>query len=141
MSQLLEEETGFYDLGFDTFRESLARVHFLKGVVENKGGQKAFYRNGQPMADEKSLHIMYRLTWFATPSDISSEVNDGRGPADFKASRGSGDKTIVEFKLASNSQLRKNLQNQVSTYKAASDAKSGISVIIYFSLKELDRLN
>jgi hypothetical protein len=68
-------------------------------------------------------------------------VNDGRGPADFKASRGSKDKTIIEFKLASNTQLRRNLQHQVEVYKRASDAHSGIKVIVYFSRSEPDKVN
>ena len=70
-------------------------------------------------------HILYRLTWFATTSDLSSEVNNGRGPVDFKASRGSADKTLVEFKLASNPQLKKNLLNQVDVYKKASQTDWG----------------
>ncbi|MEX2030537.1 MAG: hypothetical protein WD906_06165 [Anaerolineales bacterium] len=67
-------------------------------------------------------------------------VNDGRGPADFKISQGSQDKTIVEFKLASNSQLRRNLQRQAEIYKNASDAKNAIKAITYFSQGELDRV-
>ena len=42
---------------------------------------------------------MFRLVWFGTPSDVTSEANDGRGPADFKVSRGAKDKTIVEYAL------------------------------------------
>jgi hypothetical protein len=52
---------------------------------------------------------------------VSREVNDGRGPADFKASRGALDKTIVELKLASNSKLEQNLQKQTEAYEKASD--------------------
>ena len=50
---------------------------------------------------------MYRLVWDASDFDVNREVNNGRDPADFKISMGSGDSTIVEFKLASNSKLRK----------------------------------
>src|SRR3712207_6984239 len=51
---------------------------------------------------------------YATPLDVNREVNNGRGPVDFKVSMGSADKTLVEFKLASNSQLQRNLANQVA---------------------------
>jgi len=84
---------------------------------------------------------MYRLVWIGTPSDISAEVNDGRGPADYKISRGSLDKTIVEMKLASNSQLERNLTKQVEIYKAASDAKCGLKVILFFTAEEQVKVN
>jgi len=84
---------------------------------------------------------MYRLTWFGTPSDITREANDGRGPVDFKASRGSKDKTLVEFKLAKNTALEQNLKNQVKIYQKASDATHPpIKVIVYFSKVELARV-
>jgi hypothetical protein len=79
-------------------------------------------------------------TRYVTSSDVSREVNDGRGPADFKISRGSGDKTIVEFKLARNSKLKSNLEKQVEIYKKASDAKKAIKVIIFFKKAELLRV-
>lgn len=68
-------------------------------------------------------------------------MNDGRGPVDFKISRGSNDKTLVEFKLASNPQLTRNLQKQLEVYKKASDVERGYKVIFYFTRQELDRVN
>lgn len=64
----------------------------------------------------------------------------GRGPADFKISLGSKDKAIVEFKLAKNSQLKKNLKHQTGIYEKASDALCSVKVIIYFSEAELKRV-
>jgi len=71
---------------------------------------------------------------------VSREVNDGRGPVDFKVSRGSGDKTLVEFKLAGNSQLKRNLERQAETYQKASDARRSIKVIVYRSTHELRKV-
>src|SRR5262249_377294 len=56
--------------------------------------------------------------------------------ADFKVSRGSRDKTIVEFKLAKNSQLERNLEKQTQIYRKASDARRAVHVIIFFSREE-----
>jgi hypothetical protein len=81
-----------------------------------------------------------KLTWFATSSDVTSEADDGRGPVDFKVSRGSRDKTLVEFKLAKNTRLRQNLAGQTEAYQKASGAKKAIKVIVYFSKKELKRV-
>jgi hypothetical protein len=63
-------------------------------------------------------------------------VNDGRGPVDFKISRGSLDKALVEFKLASNTKLQQNLEKQVEIYKAASDTPNALKVILFFTDKE-----
>ncbi len=140
LQESLARETEFYALVGDTYEEAKSRVAFLKDVIEKKGGHRFFYVDGRPLEREEDVHIMYRLTWFGTPSDLSREVNDGRGPADFKVSRGAVDKTIVEFKLAKNTQLRRNLAKQVEIYKQASDAKRAIKVIVYFSLGELSRV-
>jgi hypothetical protein len=136
----LLKQVGFYDAGADSHEASLKRAAFLKDVIENKGGWRLFYVDGKPIQREDDLHVMYRLTWFGTSHDVSREVDDGRGPADFKISRGARDKTIVEFKLGSNSKLRRNLEKQVEVYKKASDAEHGVKVILYFSEQELERV-
>jgi hypothetical protein len=124
----------------DSFEASLRRVHFLKDVIENKDGYRLFYMKDKPIKREEDLQIMYRLTWFASTFEIDREVNNGRGPVDFKASRGSKDKTLIEFKLASNSKLKKNLQNQVGVYEAANNTSKSIKVILFFSEAEYKRV-
>jgi hypothetical protein len=132
----LSKETKFYDKGIDTLAESYERALFLKDFIENKDGYRIFYRKNDVIRREADLQIMYRLTWFATISDITREANEGRGPVDFKISRGAKDKTLVEFKLASNSKLKQNLEKQVEIYKKAHDTNKAIKVIIFFSLEE-----
>lgn len=70
------------------------------------------------------------------PLDVNREVNNGRGPVDYKVSYGANNSTLVEFKLASNSKLKNNLAKQVEIYKVASDSKRAIKVIMYFSAEE-----
>ena len=137
---LLSTVTDFYQVPGRTYAEAKRRVVFLKDVIENKGGHRIFYGPSGPIRSETDLHVLFRLTWYGTVSDVSREVNDGRGPADFKISRGAFDKAIVEFKLASNRKLKQNLQKQVDIYRKASDAGSGLSVIVYFSEGELSRV-
>lgn len=86
------------------------------------------------------MQIMYRLVWYATEFDVNREVNNGRGPADFKISRGSRDSALVEFKLASNSKLKKNLENQVEIYKKANSTDRAIKVILYFTDEEYQKV-
>lgn len=128
--------TAFYDNPGSTYDEAMARVQFLKNVIENNDGYRLFYLDGKPVKREQDLQIMFRLTWFGTPLDVNREVNNGRGPVDFKISEGSRDKLLVEFKLASNTQLRRNLENQVGIYEKANGTEQSIKVIMYFSAQE-----
>ncbi len=135
------EPYGFYQQPKDTYEEARKRVLFLKDVIENKGGHRIFYVNDEPIEREADLQILYRLTWYATISDITREANDGRGPVDFKASRGSSDKTLIEVKLAKNTHLERNLEKQLEIYEKASDAtRPSIKVIIYFTADQLARV-
>lgn len=140
LQSVLLAETDFYKIGKTTYDEAHARLAYLKDVIENKGGHRFFYDDqGRPIEREKDLHVLYRLVWFGTPSDAGAEANDGRGPVDFKISRGR-DKTLVEMKLAKNTKLEQNLAKQAEIYQAASDAKRAIKAIIYFTAAELTRV-
>jgi hypothetical protein len=117
LQKLISSESCFYNLTKTTYEETHERIAYLKDVIENKGGHKFFYYNGKSIEREQDLQILFRLVWFGTPSDAGAEANDGRGPVDFKISRGANDKTLVEMKLAKNTQLEKNLQNQLPIYE------------------------
>jgi hypothetical protein len=132
---------GFYRIPRTTYDEAKRRVMFLKDAIENKGCHRIFYHKGEPITRESDVQILFQLTWFATESDVGREVNDGRGPVDFKVSRGAKDKTLVEFKLASNPKLERNLQRQLQIYEKASDpTHPSIKAIVYFSNDELERV-
>ncbi|MEJ1126396.1 hypothetical protein V9L20_02395 [Variovorax sp. CCNWLW225] len=131
--------TEFYERG-DSYEEALQRVKYLKHVIEDNDGYRVFYVDGQPVKRESDLHVMYRLTWYATVYDVNAEVNNGRGPADYKVSKGKKNASLVEFKLASNSSLRRNLEKQVEVYAKASQTTKAIKVILYFSEAELEKV-
>lgn len=141
LANLLQQMTPFYKIPGNTLAETREKIHFFKDIIENKGGYRIFYGStGEPIRQERDAHILFRLVWHGTPSDVSREVDDGRGPADYKISRGAADKTLVEFKLAGNTQLKRNLTKQLELYEKASDAQAGFKVIIYFSEQELIRV-
>jgi len=135
----LSQQTKFYGKDGNTLLDSYERVLFLKNVIENKDGYRIFYLKGEPIKRESDLQIMFRLTWFASPDDVTREANEGRGPVDFKISKGAFDKTLVEFKLASNPKLMQNLKKQVEIYKKAHDTDKSIKVILFFSMEEESR--
>jgi hypothetical protein len=140
IDSIFEQHSEFFVKNQDTFEESYNRVLFLKQVIENNNGYRVFYLKGNPIKRESDLQLMFRLTWFASLSDVNSEVDNGRGPVDYKISRGAKDKTLVEFKLASNTKLKQNLAKQVKVYEKANETKKSIKVILYFTDEELSKL-
>ncbi|RRA96513.1 hypothetical protein [Paenimyroides viscosum] len=141
LPKLLDEFSDFYKFKPDSYEEALKRVVYLKEVIEDNDGYRVFYNDGIPIAKEETIQRMFRLTWYATPFDVNSEVNNGRGPADYKISNGSKDSTIVEFKLGKSSSLKNNLKNQTDIYKKASKSISDIKVILCYNDKEIEKVN
>jgi hypothetical protein len=134
------EQTDFYKVAGGTYAEAHTRLAYLKHAIEDQGCWRIFYdKDGNAVEREKDVQILFRLVWFGTPSDIGPEANDGRGPVDFKVSRGRH-KTLVEMKLAKNTKLEPNLQRQVEVYQAAADAERGIKAILFFSYAQLKRV-
>ena len=139
--RLLADGTPFYKSSGATLDETRARVAFLKDVIENKDGYRAFVdAQGNPLRREEDLQLMFRLTWFNTELDVNREVNNGRGPVDFTVSRGKRGKALVEFKLASNTSLKKNLKAQAEIYQKAADAEHALKVIMFFTAAERERV-
>jgi hypothetical protein len=133
--------TRFYAVEGSTYEETHERLAYLKDVIENKGGHRIFWHGHKAIQRESDLHVLTRLVWFGSPSDVGAEANDGRGPVDYKISRGAFDKTLIEMKLAKNSSLKRNLERQLPIYQAASDAKEGIKAILYFTHEEKLRVD
>jgi hypothetical protein len=139
--ETLIEQTEFYKITPDnSFEEALKRVNFLKQVIENNDGYRLFYIDNQPIKREEDLQIIFRLTWYASDFDVNREPNNGRGPVDYAVSKGSKDKTLIEFKLASNSKLKQNLAKQVEIYEQANNTQSSIKVILYFDNSEYRKI-
>ncbi len=124
----------------DALEEARRRVAFLKHVIEDNDGYRLFYVDGKPVKRESDLQTMFRLTWCATAFDVNAEVNNGRGPVDYKISMGKANASLVEFKLASNTNIEKNLRNQVAIYEKASNTERSLKVILYFNEPELDKV-
>ena len=138
---LLSDKTEFYKTVPDAHDEAFKRVQYLKHVIENQDGYRIFYINEKPIRRENDLQIMYRLVWYASVLDVNREVNNGRGPVDFKVSIGSKNASLVEFKLASNSKLKQNLEKQVEIYQTANNIDRAIKVIMYFTDDEYTKLS
>lgn len=140
LQQLVEQlknDSGFYSLPANTFDEALQRVLYLKHVIEDCDGYRWFYDGDKPIRRESDLHLMYKLVCYNTVSSADAEVNNGRGPVDFKLSYGRRDSTLVEFKLVRT--LKRNLDKQVDVYLDANDTSKAIKVILFFTDGERER--
>ncbi len=142
--------TSLYLTPVTSYDEARARANCFKQYVENQDGYRLLNKPGQkrPLATEKEVQLFFGLIFFGSEFDVNREVNNGRGPVDFKVSRGAIDKSLIEIKLASNSQLKRNLQNQVEVYEKANGTRTSVKMIVCYTdadvakvdavLKELD---
>jgi len=140
LCELVSDNSCFYKTDTTSYSAALARALYLKAVIENNDGYRIFYRDRVPVASEEVIQRIFRLTWFGTDYSVDAEVNNGRGPADYKVSYGQRNSSIVEFKLGKSTTLEKNLRNQTEIYKKASKAISDIKVILCYERTEIDRV-
>jgi hypothetical protein len=129
----LQEKIRFYDKLPDSYAECLERVNAFKRYVEHQDGYQLINRKGRGFSQESEVQLFFGLVWYGTAFDVNREVNNGRGPVDYKVSSGSADKTLIEFKLASNSHLKRNLEKQVEIYEKANDTSKSIKVIVSYT--------
>jgi hypothetical protein len=136
LAELVARFSSFYETPSSTLEETKRKIGYLKQVIENQDGYRLFYVKGKQVEREKDLQILFKLVWEGSPSSADAEVNNGRGPVDFKISRGAHDTTLVEFKLASNSQIERNLEKQVEIYKKANQTTQSYKVVVFFTARE-----
>jgi hypothetical protein len=122
----LGAKSEFYKTPYSSLAECRARVEAFKYYVEHQDG----YQLINNKSIEKDVQLFFGLIWFNSAFDVNREPNNGRGPVDFKVSLGSADKSLIEFKMASSSQLKRNLEKQVEIYEKANKTNQSIKVII-----------
>jgi len=99
----------------DLWKELYKDTEFTKAKIE-KTSQRLFYAIAK-------AHCQYNNL------DLSPEANAGRGPVDFKLSRGNV-KVLVEVKLAHHPKLVHALETQVQLYQAAEQTKDAILLVV-----------
>lgn len=122
-----------------SYEEVLHRANVFKRWVEDKDGYLSLH-TASARAVEKDVQRLVFLSLQASSFDINREVNNGRGPVDFKVSRGSSDAALLEIKLASNTALERNLERQVEIYKKANETKQAVKIIILYTVEEQRRV-
>lgn len=134
------DAAGFYDVRLTSIDEARIRIAHFKQFVENNNGYRLFYgRDGKKLSEE-SVQLAFRLLWYGSNKMVDREVDNGRGPVDFKVSLGKEDVCVIELKWASNSKLKENLKYQLEVYAKANMTKDKISVVLYTSKEELAKV-
>lgn len=100
----------------DLWRELYTDVSYSKPRFE-KSSQRLFYSIAMSYCDSNDL-------------DISPEADTGRGPVDFKISKGKEKKILVELKLSSNSKVVHGYEKQLQKYNAAESPLQSYYVVI-----------
>ena len=118
-----------------SYDEALYRCNVFKRWVEDKDGYRSLHTS-KAHASEKEIQRLLFLVLQASTFDMNREVNNGRGPVDFKVSKGATDSALIEIKMASNSALERNLERQVEIYKRANETKKAVKMIIFYTEDE-----
>lgn len=132
---------GFYEKT-DSYQETKEKINILKSHLEDRGGWKLFWdgKNIKENMKENDVQILIDLVFNSSDFSVDREVNNGSGPVDHKISKGKHDSTLIEVKLAKNSQLKKNLKNQLERYLDSEYNKQGVYVIVYFNKTEFNKV-
>jgi hypothetical protein len=114
---------------------------WAQDYIEHQDGYKLINgRDGKRLSNEKEVQLFFGLVWCNTDFDVNREPNNGRGPVDFKVSYGAKDKSLIEFKLAKSSSLKRNLERQVEIYEKANKTKNSLKVIICYTTEDQRKL-
>ena len=123
----------------NSYKEAKTRIEFFKHRIEDNDCYKLFYNEDeQIITTENDLQRMFKFVWHKSIFKDDAETNNGRGPADFVISMGSADVTVIEFKLAKNTNLD-HVFEQVKIYKKANNTEKHIVVIFYFNDREYEK--
>lgn len=106
---------------------------YFKGIIENNGLNSLLYYKDEPRHEGVSQLLFFAIAKSFCETndiDISPEADAGRGPVDFKFSKGFINKVLVEVKLTRNKNLVKGYEKQLAEYIKAEKATRAIYLVI-----------
>lgn len=81
------------------------------------------------------MQRLFKFVWYGSDYKLDAETNNGRGYSDFIVSKGQKNQNIIEFKLASNTNLP-HVFTQIKIYEAANCCDGSLVVIFCFTEDE-----
>ena len=114
-----------YDAAIDILENFKQWVEYHRGnTIINGEGQKLSEKGVQILIYAVAQMFCKAFNW-----DFSPETDSGRGPVDFKVSRGT-DKTVIEVKLTSNQKCEHGLEVQIEEYAKAENTNNKIFLLV-----------
>ncbi len=130
------------DKGFNAI--ILKLIHEYRHNVEQKKGTKLLWLADKP-APEEHAQILFDVIadQYAKLADIviDREIETGRGPVDFKFSKGHKFQAHLEVKRATSTQLEHGLKKQLPTYLAADKVENGYYLVICYVESDFVKAN
>ncbi len=106
----------------------------FKQLIERNGLQLLLYNDKGRLKHERAAQLLFfgvaDAYCEANALDLSREPNAGRGPVDFKVSRGYSARVNVEIKYSSNPHLEDGYSTQLPTYNQAERTQYSILLVI-----------
>ena len=122
----------YKDKEIDSKTAAIEILHFFKNWVEYNRGWEVIINAGTQKREkivQRVIHLSGLAYIQANNLSMSCEADEGRGPVDFKISRGQ-DITIIEVKLSSNAQYMHGYEIQVEEYAKAEQTDNMIYVLV-----------
>jgi len=109
-------------------------VDMFAFLVGKRGLWRSLYKeSGNPCHESASQRLFFAVAHSyceANKLDLSPEVDTGSGKIDFKFSKGSDAKILVEIKLSRNSKVIEGFEKQLEAYKDAEKTSRAFYVVL-----------
>ena len=126
------------------FNKILQFANYYKNFIELNSGYKLLWNEDSPRSEE-DVQILFKGILDehcrANNIDFNREVNQGRGPVDFKFSLGYSNRVLIEAKLAKNTHFWNGLKKQLPKYMQIDSCNFGIFLVIVYTDKDLKRIS
>lgn len=116
----------------NSYESAIEIISEFKNWIENQKGYtilEGIETRNEEKIIQRTLHGTAGYYCKVNNLDISPESNTGRGPVDFKISRGD-DKTVVEIKLTSNQETVHGFEIQIEEYAKSEGTENKIFLLI-----------
>jgi hypothetical protein len=129
----------------DILKVVLAIGAHFKQLIENNGLNGLLFDGEKPKHESASQKLFFGIAdsyCEANNLDLSRESNAGRGPVDFKVSKGYRNRVVVETKLSVNKRLMHGVTTQIEEYQKAEKSSLAVYIVIDVggSRKQLNEL-
>jgi hypothetical protein len=112
-------------------------------VTEQRGGWRLLWNTDGSQRAESAVQQLFHVAMIgyckANDIDLSPESAAGRGPVDFKFSKGWKRRALVEVKLSNNSRFWHGLDTQTPTYMTSEGIRCGYFLAVQYTDNDLTK--